>query len=117
MLLTARRSASIYRSFSALTALIRFSLLEHPKSVDDYHIPIYAPFAADGRIFHLQTLADSLKNYHDARKYLTALVDLGNAALITSTVVDDWHESDTENLRSEILNIITSQLYVPSPPQ
>ena len=106
-----RRSNSVYRSFSALAALIRFS---HSTS-DFLHCPlIYASFAADGCIFQLESLARSLGDTCVEKEYLLALVDLGRAALIAAT----WHTQgyDDAVMRAELLDAIHLQQYVPSPP-
>ena len=78
-LLKIHRSSSVYRSFSALVALILFS--------HSYHTffdcsDVYRSFAADGCIFHLETLARSLGDTRVEKEYLLALVDLGRTALI-----------------------------------
>ena len=101
-LLTVRRSRSIYRSFSALAALIQFShSYAHLSSCSD----VYASFAADGCIFHLETLARSLGDTCVAKEYLLALVDLGRAAFIAAT----WHKHryDGTVLRAELLDAIS----------
>ena len=110
-LLTVRRSSSVYRSFSALAALIQFShSYAHLSSCSD----VYASFAADGCIFQLESLARSLGDTCVEKEYLLALVDLGRAALIAAT----WHTQgyDDAVMRAELLDAIHLQQYVPSPP-
>ena len=109
-LLTERRSSSVYRSFSALAALIRFS---HSLSYPSPFIGVYPSFAADGCIFHLEKLARSLGDSCAEKDYLLALVELGRAAFITST----WKPRyDDTAMRAELLDAIDLQQYVPSPP-
>ena len=102
VLLTVRRSSSVYRSFSALAALIRLSY----SNVDLFHCPdVYFSFAADGCIFKLETLARSLGDSCAEKEYLLALVDLGRAAFIAAT----WHKHryDGTVLRAELLDAIS----------
>ena len=104
-----RRSSSIYRSFSALAALIRFSYsLPCDSPFDD----VYPSFAADGCIFHLETLARSLADTCAEKEYLLALVDIGRAALIA--VTDHIQGYDNTAMWAELLDAITLQQYVPS---
>ena len=106
-----RRSSSIYRSFSALAALIRFSLsLLWSSPFAD----VYSSFATDGCIFQLETLARSLGDSCAEKKYLLALVDLGRAALITVTYPVQRYDGPA--IRVELLDAIRLQRYVPSPP-
>ena len=103
------RSNSVYRSFAALAALIRFP---HSKTQLSYYSLVYSSFAADGCIFHLETLARSLGDSCAEKEYLIALVDLGRAALITATE----QSYDDTALRAELLDAIHLRRYVPSPP-
>ena len=110
-LLKIHRSSSVYRSFSALVALIRFS--------HSYHTffdcsDVYRSFAADGCIFELETLARSLGDTRVEKEYLLALVDFGRAAFIAAA----WHTQryDDSVMRAELLDAITLQQYVPFPP-
>ena len=112
-LLTVHRSNSVYRSFSALAALIRLS----------YSLPlncpsagVYVSFAADGCIFQLESLARSLGDTCVEKEYLLALVDLGRAALIAAP--DIWHKQryDDTVMRAELLDAISLQQCGPSPP-
>ena len=101
-LLTVRRSSSVYRSFSALAALIRFShSYAHLSSCSD----VYASFAADGCIFQLATLARSVGDSCAEKEYFLALVDLGRAASIAIT----WPEQryDDAVMRAELLDAIS----------
>ena len=113
-LLKIHRSSSVYRSFSALVALIRFS--------HSYHTffdcsDVYRSFAADGCIFELETLARSLRDTSAEKDYLLALVDLGRAAFIVSNVkLQRYDRYDGRVLRAELLDAISLQQYVPSPP-
>ena len=112
-LLTVRRSRSVYRSFSALAALIQFShSYAHLSSCSD----VYASFAADGCIFQLESLARSLGDTCVEKEYLLALVDLGRAALIAAP--DIWHKQryDDTVMRAELLDAVHLQQYVLSPP-
>ena len=110
MLFKVRRSSSVYRSFSALAALIRFSYsLPSPSPF----IGVYPSFAADGCIFHLETHARSLGDTCAEKEYLLALVDLGRAAYIAAALSEQ--EDDTA-IRTELLEAIHLQQYVPSPP-
>ena len=98
----------MYRSYSALASLIRFSF----SSSDN----VYPSFAADGRIFQLRSLAISLGDSCVEKEYFLALVDLGEAVFISKE--RKWGLFDTEKLRhgdilrAEILDIIASQQYV-----
>ena len=107
-LLKIHRSSSVYRSFSALVALIRFS--------HSYHTffdcsDVYRSFAADGCIFELETLARSLGDSCTEKEYLLALVDLGRAALIVG--LRPMQRYDDTVLRTELLHAISLQQYVP----
>ena len=105
-LLTVRRSSSVYRSFSALAALIQFShSYAHLSSCSD----VYASFAADGCIFQLESLARSLGDTCVEKEYLIALVDLGRAALIAAP--DIWHKQryDDTVMRAELLDAVHLQ--------
>ena len=109
-LLTVSRSSSVYRSFSALAALIRFShSYAHLSSCSD----VYASFAADGCIFQLESLARSLGDTCVEKEYLLALVDLGRTAFIISTKPQRYNDAV---MRAELLKAIHLQQYVPSPP-
>ena len=110
-LLKLHRSSSVYRSFSALAALIRFS---HSHTITFGFSGVYPSFAADGCIFHLESLAHSLGNSCVAKEYLLALVDLGRAALIVLTA--PMLEYDETFMRADLLDAIHLQQYVPSPP-
>ena len=108
-LLTVRRSSSVYRSFSALAALIQFShSYAHLSSCSD----VYASFAADGCIFQLESLARSLGDTCVEKEYLLALVDLGRAAFIAAA----GQTYDGTVMRAELLDAVHLQQYVPSPP-
>ena len=110
-LLTVRRSSSVYRSFSALAALIQFShSYAHLSSCSD----VYASFAADGCIFQLESLARSLGDTCVEKEYLIALANLGRAASIAKT--SPWKRYDDE-VRAELLDAIHLQQYVPSTPK
>ena len=111
-LLTVSRSSSVYRSFSALAALIQFShSYAHLSSCSD----VYASFAADGCIFQLESLARSLGDTCVEKEYLLALVDLGRAAF--KTVNNAKQSYDGTAMRAELLDAISlQQQYVPSPP-
>ena len=110
-LLKLHRSSSVYRSFSALAALIRFS---HSHTITFGFSGVYPSFAADGCIFHLESLARSLADTCVAKEYLLALVDLGRAAFIaTSGRIQRYDETAT---RAELRDAISLQQYVPSPP-
>ena len=106
-LLKVRRSSSVYRSFSALAAL---TLCTH--SVNIRFAEVYASFAADGCIFKLETLARSLGDTCAEKEYLLALVDLGRAAYMVIALTEP--EDDTA-IRTELLDAIHLQQYVPSP--
>ena len=107
------RSNSVYRSFSALAALIRFShSYAHLSSCSD----VYASFAADGCIFQLESLARSLGDTCVEKEYLLALVDLGRAALIAAPDILHKRRYDDTVMRAELLDAISLQQYVPSPP-
>ena len=110
-LLKVRRSSSIYRSFSALAALIRFSLsLLWSSPFAD----VYSSFATDGCIFQLETLARYLGDSCAEKEYLLALVDLGRAVLIEAY----WPKQRYDDVvrRTELLDAISLQQCVPSPP-
>ena len=111
VLLTVRRSSSVYRSFSALAALIRLTLSY--SGIRD-HSDVYPSFAADGCIFHLETLARSLGDTCPEKEYLLALVDLGRVALIVG--LRSMQRYYDAVLRTELLDAISLQQYVPSPP-
>ena len=108
-----RRSNSVYRSFSALAALIRFS---HSHTITFGFSGVYPSFAADGCIFKLETLARSLGDTCVEKEYFLALVDLGRAAIIAAAA--SWHtlRYDDTVMRAELLDAIHLQQYVPSPP-
>ena len=106
-LLTVRRSSSVYRSFSALAALLRFL---HSLGYSD----VYRSFAADGCIFKLESLARSLGDTCPEKEYLLALVDLGRAAFITVNNAEQSYDGTA--MRAELLEAIHLQQYVPSPP-
>ena len=110
-LLKVCRSNSVYRSFSALAALIQFTDLN---KVSWGYSGVYVSFAADGCIFHLESLAHSLGNSCVAKEYLLALVDLGRAASIAA--IQPRKRYDDTVTRTELLDAITLQQYVPSPP-
>ena len=107
--LTVHRSSSVYRSFSALAALIRFSL--SGKSLFFSGSGVYPSFAGDGCIFHLETLARSLGDTCAEKEYLLALVDLGRAEYMVIALSEP--EDDTA-IRTELLEAIHLQQYVPS---
>ena len=114
--LTVCRSDSVYRSFSALTALIQFSTISSSPYSD-----VYPSFAADGRIFQLEDLAHSLTDSCSEKEYLLALVGLGQAAFVAQAgVVLPFNASKTEkqrfanSLRTEILRLISLQQCVSS---
>ena len=110
-LLTVHRSNSVYRSFSALAALIQFS---HSTGDLINCADVYSSFAADGCIFHLETLARCLGDTCAEKEYLLALVDLGRAAFIAITLHTQRYDDTV--MRAELLDAITLQQYVPSPP-
>ena len=68
----------------------------------------------DGCIFRLETLALSLGDSCIEKEYLLALVDLGRAAFITIAVPRQRY--DDTAMRTELLDAIHLQQYVPSPP-
>ena len=104
VLLTVHRSSSVYRSFSALAALIRLSY----STADLIHYPdVYFSFAADGCIFHSETLARSLGDTCVEKEYLLALVNLGRAAFITTTSPKQRY--DDTAMRAELLDAISLQ--------
>ena len=110
VLLTVHRSSSVYRSFSALAALIRCSYFR----TDIFgFLGVYRSFAADGCIFHLETLSRSLGDACVEKEYLLALVDLGRAALIVG--LRPMQGYDDTVLRTELLDAISLQQYVPFP--
>ena len=103
-LLKVRRSSSVYRSFSALAALTRCTYSDNIRFGD-----VYCSFAADGCIFHLETLARSLGDLCVEKECLLALIDLGRAAFITLT----WKlRYDDTAMRAELLDAIHLQQYV-----
>ena len=102
------RSNSVYRSFSALAALIQFT---DSNKVSCGYSDVYVSFAADGCIFHLETLARSLGDTCPEKEYLLALVDIGRAVLIAAT--DSDPEYDDTVMRAELLDAIHLQQYVP----
>ena len=106
-LLKMHRSNSVYRSFSALAALIKFS---YSLPCDSPFMDVYPSFAADGCIFHLETHARSLGDTCTEKEYLLALVDLGRAAYIAIALTKA--EDDTA-IRTELLEAIHLQQYVP----
>ena len=110
-LLTVRRSNSVYRSFSALAALIRLS---QSYSYSPPFPDVYLSFAIDGCIFRLETLTLSLGDSCIEKEYLLALVDLGRAAYIVLV----WHgrRYDGTVMRAELLDAIHLQQYVTTPP-
>ena len=110
-LLKLHRSSSVYRSFSALAALIKFS---HSYTSNFDCSSVYCSFAADGCIFQLESLARSLGDTCVEKEYLLALVDFGRAAFIAAA----WHTQryDDSVMRAELLDAITLQQYVPFPP-
>ena len=108
-LLTVHRSNSVYRSFSALAALIQFT---DSNKVSSGYSGVYVSFAADGCIFKLETLARCLADSCAEKEYLLALVDLGRAAFIAAA----GQTYDDTAMRAELLEAITLQQYVPSPP-
>ena len=110
VLLTVRRSDSVYRSFSALAALIQFS---HSKTDLFRCSEVYFSFAADGCIFQLETLARSLGDTCAEKEYLLALVNLGRAAFITSSLMPQRY--DDTAMRTELRDAISLQQYVLSP--
>ena len=112
-LLKLHRSSSVYRSFSALAALIRFS---HSHTITFGFSSVYPSFAADGCIFHLETLARSLGDTRAEKEYLLALVDLGRAAYIAVTWRAQRYVYDDTVMRTELLDAISLQQYVLSPP-
>ena len=110
-LLKVCRSNSVYRSFSALAALIQFT---DSNKVSCGYSGIYVSFAADGCIFHLETLALSLGDTCAEKEYLLALVILGRAGFITATSPKQRY--DDIAMRTELRDAISLQQYVPSPP-
>ena len=103
-LLTVRRSNSVYRSFSALASLIQFSY----SGAQLFNCSdVYPSFAVDGCIFHLETLARSLGDTCPEKEYLLALVNLGRAALITTTSPKQRY--DDTAMRAELLDTISLQ--------
>ena len=109
-LLTVHRSNSVYRSFSALAALIQFPFSDSNSfNCSD----VYFSFAADGCIFQLESLARSLGDTCAEKEYLLALVDLGRATYMAMALREP--EDDTA-IRTELLEAIHLQQYVPSPP-
>ena len=110
-LLKVCRSNSVYRSFSALAALIQLSGSD---KIGLGYSSVYDAFAADGCIFHLETLARSLGDTRAEKEYLLALVDLGRAVLIEAY----WPKQRYDDVvrRTELLDAISLQQYVPSPP-
>ena len=77
-------------------------------------VNVYGSFAADGCIFHLETLARSLGDTRAEKEYLLALLDLGRAALIATTSPKQRY--DDTAMRAELLDAIHLQQDVPSPP-
>ena len=108
-LLKVCRSNSVYRSFSALAALIQFT---DSNKVSSGYSGVYVSFAADGCIFHLETLARSLGDSCPEKEYLLALVDLGRAAFIAAAMPNQSY--DEAVMRAELLDTISLQQYVPS---
>ena len=109
-LLKVCRSNSVYRSFSALVALIQFT---DSNKVSSGYSGVYVSFAADGCIFHLETLARSLGDTRAEKEHLLALVDLGRAAFIAA--VRPVQTYDSTVMRAELLDAVHLQQYVPSP--
>ena len=107
-LLTVRRSNSVYRSFSALAALIRLS---QSYSYSPPFPDVYLSFAMDGCIFRLETLALSLGDSCIEKEYLLALVDLGRASCITT--VWPFQTYDSTAIRAELFDAIHLQQCVP----
>ena len=107
-LLKVCRSNSVYRSFSALAALIQFT---DSNKVSCGYSGVYVSFAADGCIFHLETLARSLGDTRAEKEYLLALVDLGRAAFIAAALPSERY--DDAVMRAELLDAIHLQQYVP----
>ena len=103
-LLTVRRSNSVYRSFSALAALIKLS---HSMTSNFDCSSVYCSFATDGCIFKLETLARSLADTCPEKEYLLALVNLGRAAFITTTSPKQRY--DDTAMRAELLDTISLQ--------
>ena len=112
-LLKVCRSNSVYRSFSALAALIQFT---DSNKINYGYSGVYPSFAADGCIFQLESLARSLGDTCVEKEYLLALVDLGRAALIAAP--DIWHKQryDDTVMRAELLDAVHLQQYVLYPP-
>ena len=108
--LTVHRSNSVYRSFSALAALIQFS---HSYTNLFSCCNVYVSFADDGCIFHLETLALTLGDTCAEKEYLLALVDLGRAVFIS--VTKPRQRYDATVVRAEMLDAVHLQQYVPSP--
>ena len=111
VLLTVCRSNSVYRSFSALAALIKLS---HSYNMWFVCCTVYRSFAADGCIFKLETLARCLADSCAEKEYLLALVDLGRAAFIAGGMPNQRYDGVVR--RAELLDAIHLQQYVPSPP-
>ena len=110
------RSNSVYRCYSALAAHIRLSLSEPYLLCAN---AFFGSLAANGRIFHLRTLAHSLGDSCAEKEYFLALVDLGQAAFIRVMGIDQpWNGSESQGqhfantLRNELLHIISLQRYV-----
>ena len=101
-----RRSNSVYRSFSALAALIKFS-----HSISFRFASVYPSFAADGCIFHLETLARSLGDLCVEKECLLALINLGRAAFIVAAWT--FQRYDDTVMRAELVDAIHLQQYVP----
>ena len=106
------------------SAQVEFNLSVFPRSRRSYSIShsyhtffvccnVYHSFAADGCIFHLETLTRSLGDKCIEKEYLIALVDIGRAVSIAKT--SPWKRYDDE-ARAELLDAINLQQYVPSTP-
>ena len=108
--MTVRRSNSVYRSFSALAALINLSY-STGKSI--HCADVYSSFAADGCFLQPETLALSLGDTCVEKEYLLALVDLGRAAVIAAA--GRMQRYDDTVMRTELVEAIHLQQYVPSP--
>ena len=115
-LFTPDRSNSIYRSFSALTALIHFTVTDGVS----YGGSVYSSFAADGCIFHLDILAHTLGDSCVEKEYLLALVDLGREISVPKARADFFvfeNQRFADILRTDLLHLVSLQRYVSSSPQ
>ena len=110
------RSNSAHRSYSALAALIRYSVTRPPSLELSC---LYPSFAADGCIFYLRVITDSLKGPCNEKEYFLSLADLGQAAFIASDIdfLRDASEAKRQRcadiLRTDFLDVILKQ-YVAS---